>query len=481
MAAIIDLRLGRSLGNAMPVESSSNPLLRLRRQTLAADLVAAVFAVLVTTVVLGASTQLLLVVALWAVALRQLWYVDRRFALNPRDFGAVWGMWVRAALPFAVAAAFVPALNGAYGLIALTALAGATHVSRFVLARQLVRDRKAGLAQLPVVACGSHAELMALEDVLSRDPAPAWNVASFRVADHTQTAPDREDVETDEHRVVPGLGAAVDEALHLGLDDVILVGSTGLSSTELRTTIWRAQALGINVHLVPSAAPFAAPTVQNFGRFGLSQLTYGGNARPVENRMVKSLLDRVLAALGLVVISPLMLAIAVAVRSTSPGPVLFRQERVGRDGELFTMLKFRTMVVDAEEKLDQIAELNVHDSQTLFKAVNDPRVTRVGHFLRRFSLDELPQLINVVRGDMSLVGPRPPLPREVENYDSVARRRFLVRPGLTGLWQVSGRSDLDPIESVRLDTLYVENWSLGLDVRILARTARAVLSSDGAY
>ncbi len=188
-----------------------------------------------------------------------------------------------------------------------------------------------------------------------------------------------------------------------------------------------------------------------------------------------------LAGLGLILIAPLLLVIAAAVRLTSPGPALFRQERVGRDGASFTMLKFRTMAQDAEARIGELSALNVHDSQTLFKAVDDPRITRVGKFLRRYSLDELPQVINVVRGDMSLVGPRPPLPREVEHYDAVARRRFLMRPGITGLWQVSGRSDLDPIESVRLDTLYVENWSLGLDVQILARTAHAVLSADGAY
>lgn len=145
------------------------------------------------------------------------------------------------------------------------------------------------------------------------------------------------------------------------------------------------------------------------------------------------------------------------------------------------MLKLMTMVVDAQSKFDQIAALNVHDGQTLFTVVEDPRIAPIGKYLRLFSVEEFPQLINVVRGDMSLVGPRPPLPRKVEPYDSVAHRGFMMRPGLTGLWQVRGRSDLDPIESVRLDIMYVESWSVGLDAQILARTARAVLSSDGAY
>ncbi|MGB7980649.1 MAG: sugar transferase [Candidatus Nanopelagicales bacterium] len=481
MAAIIDLRLGRTLGSSLPVAWSSRPALRLRRRVVTADLLSAVLALLVTVVVLGASEQLLLVLALWGLALRQVWYVDRRWALNPRDVRAVWKAWMRAALPFAAAAAFIPALHGKNGLMALVALAGVTYVGRVVVARQLVRDRRAGLAQVPVVACGSGSELSAFQEMLSRDPAPVWNVASALVADLQPTLPDEGDDNVDAQRQAGSLASAVDEALHLGLADVVLVGSTDLPGEELRTTIWRAQAVGINIHVIPLTAPLAPPSMQSVGRLGLAQLTYGGNARPVEDRVVKSLLDRGLAVLGLALISPLMLGIAAAVRLTSPGPALFRQERVGRDGELFTMLKFRTMVQDAESQLEKIVALNVHDSQTLFKAVNDPRITRLGAFLRRFSLDELPQLVNVVRGDMSLVGPRPPLPREVEHYDSVARRRFLMRPGLTGLWQVSGRSDLDPIESVRLDTMYVENWSLGLDAQILARTARAVLSSDGAY
>jgi lipopolysaccharide/colanic/teichoic acid biosynthesis glycosyltransferase len=160
--------------------------------------------------------------------------------------------------------------------------------------------------------------------------------------------------------------------------------------------------------------------------------------------------------------------------------VIFRQDRVGRDGRHFTMLKFRTMHVDADETLQQLAGLNESDG-VLFKVRLDPRITRLGRILRRYSLDELPQLVNVMRGHMSLVGPRPALPSEVVRYDEDPRRRLAVKPGLTGLWQVSGRSDLSWSDTVRLDLLYVDNWSFSLDLVILCRTVKAVLGHRGAY
>jgi lipopolysaccharide/colanic/teichoic acid biosynthesis glycosyltransferase len=188
----------------------------------------------------------------------------------------------------------------------------------------------------------------------------------------------------------------------------------------------------------------------------------------------------VTAALGLLFLSPLLCAIAVAIKLSGPGPVLFRQERVGVNGKAFTMLKFRSMVVDADRHLDELRAENISDG-VLFKMRVDPRVTPIGRVLRRLSLDELPQLLNVLGGSMSLVGPRPPLPGEVARYDAPVHRRLLVKPGLTGLWQVSGRSDLPWEEAVRLDLRYVENWSLAMDLLILGKTVRAVLGSSGAY
>jgi exopolysaccharide biosynthesis polyprenyl glycosylphosphotransferase len=204
--------------------------------------------------------------------------------------------------------------------------------------------------------------------------------------------------------------------------------------------------------------------------------------RPVMSgarRVVKSVVDKALTVLLLVMALPALLAIAVAIRLDSPGPVLFRQTRVGARGEEFEMLKFRTMCVDAEARLTALQRDAGND--VMFKMKSDPRVTRVGRLLRRFSLDELPQLANVLRGEMSLVGPRPPLTREVQDYEPDAVRRLRVKPGLTGLWQVSGRSDLTWDESLRLDLWYVDNWCLVLDLQILFRTAKAVLRGAGAY
>ena len=206
-----------------------------------------------------------------------------------------------------------------------------------------------------------------------------------------------------------------------------------------------------------------------------------GRERNPADSFCKELIERVIACVVVLVLAPVMFAIAAAIRVTSAGPALFRQTRVGRDGREFTLLKFRTMVANAHELRDELDHLNLCETGPLFKIARDPRVTRIGAWLRRTSLDELPQLLNVVRGQMALVGPRPPLPSEVARYTDDVRRRLLVKPGLTGLWQVSGRSDLSWEESVRLDLRYVENWSLALDAAILARTWSAVVKGRGAY
>lgn len=196
--------------------------------------------------------------------------------------------------------------------------------------------------------------------------------------------------------------------------------------------------------------------------------------------VVKSVLDRLAAGVALLLLSPLLLAVAILIRAGSPGPAIFRQERSGRDGQPFTMYKFRTMVVDAEERLDDL-RLHNQGAGPLFKLRADPRITRIGRVLRSTSIDELPQLINVVKGDMSLVGPRPALPAETSQYSEWVWRRLHVKPGLTGLWQVSGRSALSWEDSIRIDLQYVNNWDLRLDLAILARTVRAVVSRDGAH
>ncbi len=197
-------------------------------------------------------------------------------------------------------------------------------------------------------------------------------------------------------------------------------------------------------------------------------------------RLEKRAMDLITVVLLLIPASVLMTLISVAIKLDSRGPVIYASERIGRDGKSFTMFKFRSMVVGAEGQMDAVRHLNEVEGP-IFKVRDDPRVTRVGHFIRRSSLDELPQLFNVLNGDMSLVGPRPPLAEEVAEYLPWQMKRLTVTGGLTGLWQVSGRSDLNFDELCELDIYYIENWSLGMDIGILAKTIPAALSARGAY
>lgn len=276
-------------------------------------------------------------------------------------------------------------------------------------------------------------------------------------------------------RIVPDVMATV---YRQGARSVVIASDHALTTPALRHLAWALQRADVQCLVLADMedhVEYMRPRMVA-GQLALTM-------RPPNEHLVsvaiKSVLDRTAALLGLAVLSPLLLAIACAVRATSPGPVVFRQQRTGRDGKPFTMLKFRTMVVDAEERLDELVVRN-EGAGPLFKLDDDPRVTRVGRVLRRTSLDELPQLVNVLLGHMSLVGPRPALPRETAQYSQWVWRRLHVRPGLTGLWQVSGRSQLSWEESIRLDLQYVNTWSLRLDLRILLRTVRAVLARDGA-
>lgn len=196
--------------------------------------------------------------------------------------------------------------------------------------------------------------------------------------------------------------------------------------------------------------------------------------------LVKRILDFYLALILIVAFSPVMAMVALAIRCESAGPILFKQKRLGREGRPFTMYKFRTMGNGAEKEQAKLAHLNER-AGPVFKISRDPRHTRVGRWARRMSLDELPNLVNVLKGEMSLVGPRPPLPGEVEQYEDWQRRRLQVMPGITGLWQVSGRSKLSFDEQCRLDLTYIEHWSLGLDFWIMLRTIPAVVLATGAY
>ncbi|MEU7878855.1 sugar transferase [Microbispora bryophytorum] len=280
---------------------------------------------------------------------------------------------------------------------------------------------------------------------------------------------------------VPVLGDFTDVPLvveQVRADTVAVLACPELDGTALRRLAWRLERTRTDLVVAPALMEVAGPRIAIRPVAGLPLLHVEHPELTGGRRLVKGVFDRLVAAAALVVLAPLLAAVAVAVRASGPGPVLFRQRRVGRDGVEFTILKFRTMRRDAEARK---VELVSDADGVLFKVRRDPRVTPLGAALRRYSLDELPQLFNVLRGDMSLVGPRPPLPEEVARYGDDVRRRLVVRPGMTGLWQVNGRSDLSWEESVRLDLRYVENWSLMLDLQILWKTWSAVAGGAGAY
>jgi exopolysaccharide biosynthesis polyprenyl glycosylphosphotransferase len=280
--------------------------------------------------------------------------------------------------------------------------------------------------------------------------------------------------------VLGSLEEVVDLVHRYEVDTVAVLPSPELDGSALRRLGWELEDTRAELLLAPAVTEIVGPRVRIRPVAGLPLLHMERPELTGVRRLVKETFDRASAALGVLVLAPVLLGIALAVKATSNGPVFFRQERVGRDGRTFSMLKFRSMVVGADRMVDDLAD-GSDGNGVLFKKKEDLRVTRVGKVLRRYSLDELPQLINVVRGDMSLVGPRPPLQSEVERYGYDMHRRFLVKPGLTGLWQVSGRSDLSWDDSVRIDVRYVENWSLTFDFMILWKTVGAVLRGSGAY
>lgn len=262
---------------------------------------------------------------------------------------------------------------------------------------------------------------------------------------------------------------------------VLITDTEHLGHESLRDLTWQLEGSGIDVLLSPnvldvSSGRLTLDDVSGMPLLHLSEPQYAG-----AGRFGKTLFDCVGSALIIAACSPLLMAAALAVKLTSAGPVFYRQERVGKDGRTFAMIKFRSMRLGADAELANLLAAEGKSLAELPKLSQDPRLTQVGAFLRRYSIDELPQLFNVVKGDMSLVGPRPQRDFEVANYDHVATRRLTVRPGMTGLWQVSGRSNLSYEEAIRLDVHYVENWSITSDLMILWRTVRAVAASDGAY
>ncbi len=281
---------------------------------------------------------------------------------------------------------------------------------------------------------------------------------------------------------LPILGSVTDlrEVIRQVGAECVFVAATALSIDEMKHVAKAVRLEGVEVRVTATLPEVLSSRVAVQSLGGVTALSL----RPVRltgtQAALKRAFDIVVAGVGTILLSPLLITLALAVKLSTPGPVLYRQPRVGHRGRPFTMLKFRTMHVGADAMVDSLRE--EHGVQDLmFKLQNDPRVTRVGRVMRKYSLDELPQLINVIRGDMSLVGPRPPLPEEVTRYEDWQFDRLEVPPGISGLWQVSGRSDLSFDDCVRLDLFYIENWSLAYDLYILAKTVPVLISQRGAY
>jgi exopolysaccharide biosynthesis polyprenyl glycosylphosphotransferase len=348
-------------------------------------------------------------------------------------------------------------------------------LGRYGQRRWLHARRRHGQYLRRVVAVGGVEGIRDLADQLREEPYVGYTIVGACLPSPTDPSllPD-----------VPILGsltqvlAAVDEA---GADTVAVAAGPGMSPAVLRRLSWELEGTGIGLVVAPALLDTAGPRISVRPVAGLPLLHVEEPELTGVRQVMKATVEWICATLAFLFLLPVLISLAIIVRLDSAGAPLFRQTRVGRNGREFTVYKLRTMRADAESLLDSLREQNEATDGLLFKIREDPRITRVGRVLRKFSLDELPQLWNVVRGDMALVGPRPPLPGEVAQYGAEVARRLLVRPGITGLWQVSGRSNLSWDDSVRLDLYYVENWSLSLDAMIVWKTIFAILGRDGAY
>jgi exopolysaccharide biosynthesis polyprenyl glycosylphosphotransferase len=361
-----------------------------------------------------------------------------------------------------------------YVVIAFLAALVLDLFARFLLRKRLHRQRKAGACTQRVVVVGHAPAVADLVALLRRDSYHGLSVVGACLAGGTMLR------EIAGVPVYGGPGSVAGAVRDFGADTVAVLTSPEMNAIRLRELAWQLEATGTDMCVAPALLDVAGPRTTIRPVAGLPLLHVDHPELTGAKQAVKAGFDKVVAGLGLLLLAPLFVIIAACIKINDGGPVFFRQVRVGKGGRRFCVFKFRTMVVDAEQQKARLTDSN-EGAGTLFKMRRDPRVTRPGAWLRRWSLDELPQLINVLIGDMSLVGPRPALPAEVARYHDHMRRRLVVKPGITGLWQVNGRSDLSWEDAVRLDLRYVENWSLALDLQILWKTGSAVLSGHGAY
>ena len=345
---------------------------------------------------------------------------------------------------------------------------------RYWLRKHLHKVRSSGQCLRRVVVVGHAPAVAELSLVLSRHSYHGMSVVGACLAGSSRPP------KVGGIPVFGGLDSITAAVDHFGADTVAVLSCPEMDGTRLRQLGWELETTSTDLCVAPALLDVAGPRTTIRPVAGLPLLHVDQAELGGAKRVIKGAFDRAAAGAMLLAMAPAFAAIALAIRLTDHGPVYFKQTRVGKNGGTFQVWKFRTMVVDAEQRKAELTALNESDG-ALFKMRKDPRVTKAGSWLRRYSLDELPQLFNVVLGDMSLVGPRPALPTEAAKYGDHMRRRLVVKPGITGLWQVNGRSDLSWDEAVRLDLRYVENWSLALDLQIMWKTWSAVLRGHGAY
>jgi exopolysaccharide biosynthesis polyprenyl glycosylphosphotransferase len=403
-------------------------------------------------------------------------YDEKAFGIGSDEFGRV----MHAAIGLTAAIALVSYATKAevargYVVLAMPLATALCLFGRYLARRHLHRRRVSGSCMSRVIAVGGATSVNDLVTELHRDPQSGLHVVGVCLPDPA----DR--IANPDAPVLGGFDDVIGAIRRTGADTVAVTSSAEMNPTRLRLLAWQLESVEAKLIVAPGLMEVAGPRLHVRPVTGLPLLHVEEPEFSGARRVVKGVIDRVVATLALIALAPLFLAIVLLIRLTSPGPAFFRQIRTGRNGREFWLIKFRTMTRDAEAQRAALLAANERSEGLLFKIRADPRITPVGRFLRRYSLDELPQLINVIGGSMSLVGPRPPLPSEVALYRDDVKRRLLVKPGLTGLWQVSGRSDLTWEESVRLDLRYVENWSLALDILIIWKTVFAVIRGSGAY
>jgi exopolysaccharide biosynthesis polyprenyl glycosylphosphotransferase len=402
-------------------------------------------------------------------------YDSRFFGVGSDEFRRVFNAGVTLTAAVAIIC-YVVKLDLARGYVAIV-LPTATVldlVARFRLRKRLHARRSSGDCVQRVVAIGHADSVAGLITELRRDTYHGLTVVAACLTDK----PDRHELAG--VPVYGGIEATKEAVRHFDADSVAVLACPELTSVRLRELAWELEDRGTEVYVAPALLDVAGPRTTIRPIAGLPLLHVDHPELNGGRQALKTLFDRACAVTAILLLSLVFMAIAIVIKLGDGGPVFFRQLRVGQNGQGFLVWKFRTMVVDAEQRKQLLAVEN-EGNGVLFKIRKDPRITKAGGWLRRYSLDELPQLFNVLLGHMSLVGPRPALPQETARYGRHMLRRLAVKPGITGLWQVSGRSDLSIDDSVRLDVRYVENWSLILDLQIIWKTARAILSGSGAY